>query len=144
MEECWSPEPENRPSFTEITSRLRSMSVVLQPKGNGQAYQLRPSWMKEGTFSAVMFAGAGFSLYSTVLKEVVKIGLTCFQCYHNIYLLFHVIFISYDFFICSFFFCKNLRLRSCHSSYLDIWNFVLSAWLNILQKIYKNRKEKVS
>ncbi|KAK7373690.1 hypothetical protein VNO80_07106 [Phaseolus coccineus] len=43
MEECWSPEPENRPSFTEITSRLRSMSVVLQPKGNGQAYQLRPS-----------------------------------------------------------------------------------------------------
>ncbi|WVZ06613.1 hypothetical protein V8G54_019959 [Vigna mungo] len=33
MEECWSPDPESRPSFTEITSRLRSMSLVLQTKG---------------------------------------------------------------------------------------------------------------
>ncbi|QCE11622.1 serine/threonine-protein kinase CTR1 [Vigna unguiculata] len=39
MEECWSPDPESRPSFTEITSRLRSMSLLLQTKGN---YQLRP------------------------------------------------------------------------------------------------------
>ncbi|KGN56764.1 uncharacterized protein LOC101205945 [Cucumis sativus] len=30
MEECWSPEPAARPSFTEITNRLRSMSVALQ------------------------------------------------------------------------------------------------------------------
>ncbi|CAJ1797407.1 unnamed protein product [Sphenostylis stenocarpa] len=43
MEECWSPDPERRPSFTEITSRLRSMSLVLQAKGNYQAHQLRPS-----------------------------------------------------------------------------------------------------
>ncbi|KAM3683501.1 hypothetical protein ACJW31_12G152500 [Castanea mollissima] len=33
MEECWSPDPEIRPSFTEITNRLRSMSIVLQSKG---------------------------------------------------------------------------------------------------------------
>ncbi|KAL9669295.1 hypothetical protein QQ045_006839 [Rhodiola kirilowii] len=33
MEQCWSPDPEGRPSFTEITNRLRAMSVALQPKG---------------------------------------------------------------------------------------------------------------
>ncbi|XWS47096.1 hypothetical protein CRYUN_Cryun14cG0124200 [Craigia yunnanensis] len=44
MEECWSPDPESRPSFTEITSRLRSMSMLLQPKGhNIQARQTRPN-----------------------------------------------------------------------------------------------------
>lgn len=43
MEECWSREPECRPSFTEITGRLRSMSMTLQGKGNYQAWQLRPS-----------------------------------------------------------------------------------------------------
>lgn len=32
MEECWSQEPEGRPSFTEITNRLRIMSKALQPK----------------------------------------------------------------------------------------------------------------
>ncbi|OMO88303.1 hypothetical protein COLO4_20316 [Corchorus olitorius] len=32
MEECWSFDPEARPSFTEITNRLRAMSVALQPK----------------------------------------------------------------------------------------------------------------
>ncbi|MCD7460415.1 hypothetical protein HAX54_043510 [Datura stramonium] len=32
MEECWSPDPEARPSFTEITNRLRAMSLALQPK----------------------------------------------------------------------------------------------------------------
>ena len=42
MEECWSPDPESRPSFTEITGRLRSMSMALQAKGNHQTYQLRP------------------------------------------------------------------------------------------------------
>lgn len=26
MEQCWSAEPEARPSFTEITNRLRSLS----------------------------------------------------------------------------------------------------------------------
>lgn len=43
MEECWSPDPESRPSFTEITNRLRSMSMALQTKGTYQAWQLRPS-----------------------------------------------------------------------------------------------------
>ncbi|KAK7292993.1 hypothetical protein RJT34_15853 [Clitoria ternatea] len=43
MEECWSPDPESRPSFTEITSRLRSMSMAFQAKGNYQTWQLRPS-----------------------------------------------------------------------------------------------------
>lgn len=32
MEECWSPDPESRPSFAEITNRLRSMA--LHSKGN--------------------------------------------------------------------------------------------------------------
>ncbi|PIN22757.1 Tyrosine kinase [Handroanthus impetiginosus] len=33
MEQCWSADPQSRPSFTEITNRLRSMSVALQTKG---------------------------------------------------------------------------------------------------------------
>lgn len=33
MEQCWSPDPAARPSFTEITNRLRTMSMVLQTKG---------------------------------------------------------------------------------------------------------------
>ncbi|XP_002518140.2 uncharacterized protein LOC8265633 [Ricinus communis] len=32
MEECWSFYPSARPSFTEITNRLRVMSMALQPK----------------------------------------------------------------------------------------------------------------
>lgn len=32
MEECWAPDPMSRPSFTEITNRLRVMSNALQPK----------------------------------------------------------------------------------------------------------------
>ncbi|OIT05137.1 serinethreonine-protein kinase ctr1 [Nicotiana attenuata] len=32
MEECWSPDPEARPSFTQITNRLRAMTQALQPK----------------------------------------------------------------------------------------------------------------
>ncbi|XWS22398.1 hypothetical protein CRYUN_Cryun29cG0030500 [Craigia yunnanensis] len=32
MKECWSFDPEDRPSFTEITNRLRLMSAALQPK----------------------------------------------------------------------------------------------------------------
>ncbi|XP_021291848.1 dual specificity protein kinase splB isoform X1 [Herrania umbratica] len=32
MEECWSFDPAARPSFTEITNRLRVMSAALQPK----------------------------------------------------------------------------------------------------------------
>ncbi|KAL2336696.1 hypothetical protein Fmac_011142 [Flemingia macrophylla] len=43
MEECWSPDPENRPSFTEITSRLRHMSIAFQNKGNYHSNQFRPS-----------------------------------------------------------------------------------------------------
>ncbi|XP_073284119.1 uncharacterized protein [Primulina huaijiensis] len=32
MEECWTHDPAIRPSFTEITIRLRAMSTALQPK----------------------------------------------------------------------------------------------------------------
>ncbi|KAL3812374.1 hypothetical protein ACJIZ3_013642 [Penstemon smallii] len=32
VEECWSHDPAARPSFTEITNRLRVMSTALQPK----------------------------------------------------------------------------------------------------------------
>ncbi|KAJ6713789.1 KINASE SUPERFAMILY WITH OCTICOSAPEPTIDE/PHOX/BEM1P DOMAIN-CONTAINING PROTEIN [Salix viminalis] len=37
MEECWSFDPEARPSFTEITNRLRVMSTALQPKRHHHA-----------------------------------------------------------------------------------------------------------
>ncbi|KAL3828125.1 hypothetical protein ACJIZ3_016927 [Penstemon smallii] len=33
MEQCWSADPQARPSFTEITNSLRSMSAALQAKG---------------------------------------------------------------------------------------------------------------
>ncbi|KAJ0761553.1 putative protein kinase TKL-Pl-6 family [Helianthus annuus] len=33
MEQCWSTDPTNRPSFTEITNRLRAMSKNLQANG---------------------------------------------------------------------------------------------------------------
>ncbi|CAA7405502.1 unnamed protein product [Spirodela intermedia] len=32
MEQCWAPDPVQRPSFTEIAGRLRAMSVALQHK----------------------------------------------------------------------------------------------------------------
>ncbi|XP_073224206.1 uncharacterized protein [Cicer arietinum] len=32
MEECWSPDPAARPSFTEVKNRLRNMSAALQRK----------------------------------------------------------------------------------------------------------------
>ncbi|KAF5784803.1 putative protein kinase TKL-Pl-6 family [Helianthus annuus] len=34
MEQCWSADPTTRPSFTEITNRLRSMAKALQANGN--------------------------------------------------------------------------------------------------------------
>ncbi|CAN6486071.1 unnamed protein product [Victoria cruziana] len=34
MEECWSPEPGSRPSFKDITCRLRTMASALQGKGS--------------------------------------------------------------------------------------------------------------
>ncbi|CAI9117889.1 OLC1v1019378C2 [Oldenlandia corymbosa var. corymbosa] len=37
MEECWSPDPAARPSFTEITNRLRVMSMALQAKRQNRA-----------------------------------------------------------------------------------------------------------
>ncbi|KAJ4969151.1 hypothetical protein NE237_015852 [Protea cynaroides] len=37
MEQCWSLDPAARPSFTEITNRLRHMSMDLQTKGHSQA-----------------------------------------------------------------------------------------------------------
>ncbi|KAL9228298.1 hypothetical protein vseg_003892 [Gypsophila vaccaria] len=33
MEQCWSVDPDVRPSFTEITNRLRSMSSAMQSRG---------------------------------------------------------------------------------------------------------------
>ena len=37
MEQCWAPNPATRPSFTEITSRLRVMSAAAsQAKSHGQ------------------------------------------------------------------------------------------------------------
>lgn len=35
MERCWSSDPELRPSFTEITKRLRSIYASFQAKGHG-------------------------------------------------------------------------------------------------------------
>lgn len=32
MERCWAPDPVQRPTFTQITSRFRAMSVALQSK----------------------------------------------------------------------------------------------------------------
>ncbi|KAL2540737.1 Protein kinase superfamily protein with octicosapeptide/Phox/Bem1p domain [Abeliophyllum distichum] len=44
MEQCWSATPEARPSFTEITNRLRSMSAALQAKGNiNSVKQIKPN-----------------------------------------------------------------------------------------------------
>ncbi|KAH9623095.1 hypothetical protein KSS87_013353 [Heliosperma pusillum] len=34
MEQCWSVDPDARPSFTEVTSRLRLMSAAVQSRGN--------------------------------------------------------------------------------------------------------------
>ncbi|OVA12898.1 Phox/Bem1p [Macleaya cordata] len=36
MERCWSSEPSERPSFTEIANQLRSMAASLPPKGQVQ------------------------------------------------------------------------------------------------------------
>lgn len=44
MEQCWAADPEARPSFTEITSRLRTISAALQSKCiNSQPKQTRPT-----------------------------------------------------------------------------------------------------
>ncbi|KAA8550653.1 hypothetical protein F0562_002337 [Nyssa sinensis] len=44
MEQCWSADPEARPSFTEITNRLCSMSAALKAKGhNNPARQMKPN-----------------------------------------------------------------------------------------------------
>ncbi|KAL0013627.1 hypothetical protein SO802_000696 [Lithocarpus litseifolius] len=43
MEKCWSAEPSERPSFTEIVNELRSMAAKLPPKGQNQQQQLPPS-----------------------------------------------------------------------------------------------------
>ena len=41
MERCWSSEPSERPSFTEIANELRCMASKIPPKG--QAQQQQPS-----------------------------------------------------------------------------------------------------
>ncbi|XP_078432612.1 RAF-like serine/threonine-protein kinase 24 [Wolffia australiana] len=37
MEQCWAPDPAQRPSFTEIAGRLRSMSLAFHHKSNPKA-----------------------------------------------------------------------------------------------------------
>ncbi|XP_020575306.1 serine/threonine-protein kinase STE20-like isoform X2 [Phalaenopsis equestris] len=37
MGQCWSADPSQRPSFTEIANKLRSMSMAVQPKAQAQA-----------------------------------------------------------------------------------------------------------
>lgn len=37
MEQCWSADPDTRPSFTEITKALRYMSATLEGKGPSPA-----------------------------------------------------------------------------------------------------------
>lgn len=39
MERCWSSEPSERPSFTEIANDLRSMAAKISPKGQNQQQQ---------------------------------------------------------------------------------------------------------
>ncbi|KAJ1436971.1 Serine-threonine/tyrosine-protein kinase, catalytic domain [Sesbania bispinosa] len=39
MERCWSSEPSERPSFTEIANELRSMAAKISPKGQNQQQQ---------------------------------------------------------------------------------------------------------
>lgn len=34
MERCWSSEPSERPSFTEIANQLRAMAAKIPPKGH--------------------------------------------------------------------------------------------------------------
>ncbi|KAG9456218.1 hypothetical protein H6P81_000726 [Aristolochia fimbriata] len=36
MENCWASEPVERPSFTEVASKLRSMAAALPPRGQAQ------------------------------------------------------------------------------------------------------------
>ncbi|TQD95962.1 hypothetical protein C1H46_018449 [Malus baccata] len=44
MEQCWAPDPDIRPSFTEITNRLRAMSNALQAKvPSNQTRQMKPN-----------------------------------------------------------------------------------------------------
>ncbi|XP_075504321.1 RAF-like serine/threonine-protein kinase 24 [Primulina tabacum] len=44
MEQCWSADPESRPSFTEMANNLRSMSAELQAKGNmNPVRQMKPN-----------------------------------------------------------------------------------------------------
>ncbi|KAG8370872.1 hypothetical protein BUALT_Bualt13G0028500 [Buddleja alternifolia] len=47
MEQCWSADPQSRPSFTEITYKLRSISASLQAKGQtNMVRQLKPNISK--------------------------------------------------------------------------------------------------
>ncbi|XP_015893672.2 uncharacterized protein LOC107427772 isoform X1 [Ziziphus jujuba] len=39
MESCWSSEPSERPSFTEIANHLRAMAAKIPPKGQNQPQQ---------------------------------------------------------------------------------------------------------
>lgn len=40
MERCWSSEPSDRPSFTEVVNDLRAMAAKIPPKGQNPTQQL--------------------------------------------------------------------------------------------------------
>ncbi|KAK7347162.1 hypothetical protein VNO80_21689 [Phaseolus coccineus] len=42
MERCWSSEPSERPTFTEIANELRSIAAKISPKGQNQQLQHSP------------------------------------------------------------------------------------------------------
>lgn len=112
MEECWSLDPERRPSFTEITSRLRSMSMSLQARGNYQAWQVRPSapW-NQGTFLQLCLIVQNFScIVFFFFKEAIKIqdwGWHALRVVITLQLLFLVMSVGYDIVICLFFLVKD-------------------------------------
>jgi len=39
MERCWSSEPSDRPSFTEIANDLRAMVAKIPPRGQNPSQQ---------------------------------------------------------------------------------------------------------
>lgn len=65
MEQCWSAEPEARPSFTDITNRLRSLSVALQSRGNiNYLNQMKPNitmWVQ--IHKCVLSSGVNIEYY---------------------------------------------------------------------------------
>lgn len=106
MEECWSPDPNRRPSFTEITCRLRSMSMALQAKPHNQVrhatYVVR-SWNWGMFFCCLVILPQSLSIISkhrvlqiTLILEggAQLLAWCCFFCcqYLHLFILLSVIF----------------------------------------------------